>query len=146
MEEEISSNQRAVGDHGGEPPAPVGFVNVREAVVEVHAVRLVPPARGRPVAAVTVVRHGETAMTSHVVGRPEVALVRAITAEIRRAGRLGCHGLRIRLKAPWLPKALLQRARRFGSPILFAAVLAMHRAAVDHHVDVTLVGGTRESP
>jgi hypothetical protein len=66
--------------------------------------------------------------------RPEVALVREITAIIRMRG-----DITVAMKSKWLAKQLLQPQRRLRAPLLFARVIEMHEAARGR--DVNIVGG-----
>jgi hypothetical protein len=74
-----------------------------------------------------------------VGGRPEVALVRAITIEVERAAHKSIERLFVDLTEPWLPKLLAQRRSTIRSPLLFAAVLRLHEIASSSGVEVVLV-------
>lgn len=82
---------------------------------------------------------GQEFVDLHPSVRVEVALVRAITQEVRLAAARGERHMTIHTDQ-WLPKHLLSRQRRFRSPVLFADVLTLHRVAESAGVAVRLVG------
>lgn len=81
--------------------------------------------------------HPSTSRVAH--SRPEVALV-TMLARLARQHRH--RPVELRMDHTWLAKGLLQPDRKFRSPFLLSAVLALHEAASGH--DVAVVGGVPE--
>lgn len=73
-----------------------------------------------------------------VPGRPEAAVVRAMRDYLRSSAR--GRAVTFRLDSAFLPKLLLRRDRGPRSPILYARLRELHRAAKTAGVRVTLTG------
>jgi hypothetical protein len=125
----------AVGDPGRRRvPAPPGFANAL--TLHVHAERI-----GHHVVVGTLMCIDGLVLArprAQIIRncRPEVAVVRAITASLPLAIR---QPLLIAMQEPWLAKGLLQPQRRFQAPLLFGHIVQMHERSKS--LPITVVGG-----
>jgi len=141
----IEATPRPDGDGGAPGPAPGARRDTRgvSPVRRVFEKRVAVEARARRgpagVVTTTIVSTSAGRRVNTVGGRPEVALVRAITIEVERAAHKSIERLFVDLTEPWLPKLLAQRRSTIRSPLLFAAVLRLHEIASSSGVEVVLV-------
>ncbi len=126
---------------GDESPVPPWIEN--DHLVHLACARLPDPVgTGCIVATVTSIAGvvGRPALRTIRGCNPETAAVVAITSLLRAAHSQGWCLLHAVLADVWLPKMLVQRQRRFRSPLLLKRVLVLHELARQTGVRVTISG------
>lgn len=102
------------------------------------AARVLPEDQG--VVAEVVDNFGRVLRSGPRCGRYPSAVLRLLLLEIDRAALQGAEALVVELDSGWLPKALVQRTRRFHAPALFDIVLRVHTRVEESGVRVELLG------